>query len=78
MPRSGGVFYVPTGWFVCGKFFLEMWELLIGNAANSSIFIPVFHRILDFKNGAEFLFWPLFFLITDCTDLYCLERSFFF
>jgi hypothetical protein len=29
----------------------------------SPIFIPVFHRILDFKNGAEFLFRPLFFKI---------------
>jgi hypothetical protein len=28
----------------------------------SLIFIPVFHRILDFKNGAGFLSRPLFFL----------------
>jgi hypothetical protein len=27
----------------------------------SLIFIPVFHRILDFKNGAGFLSRPLFF-----------------
>ena len=26
-------------------------------------FTPVFHRILDFKNGVEFLFWPLFYFI---------------
>ena len=45
-----------------------MWELRIGNVWNSSIFISVFHRILDFKNGAEFPFWPLFLLITDYTD----------
>jgi hypothetical protein len=38
-----------------------MWELRIGNVVNSSIFISVFHRILDFKNGAEFLFRPLYF-----------------
>jgi hypothetical protein len=26
-----------------------------------TIFTTVFHRILDFKNGAGFLSWPLFF-----------------
>jgi hypothetical protein len=38
-----------------------MWELPVGNVVNSSIFISVFHRILDFKNGAEFPFRPLYF-----------------
>jgi hypothetical protein len=28
----------------------------------SLIFTTVFHRILDFKNGVEFLFRPLFVL----------------
>jgi len=28
-----------------------------------TIFTTVFHRILDFKNGAGFLSWPLFFFI---------------
>jgi hypothetical protein len=42
-----------------------MWLVRIGNVWNSSIFISVFHRILDFKNGAEFPFRPLFFLTTD-------------
>ena len=39
-----------------------MWKLRMRDVLNSSIFISVFHRILDFKNGAEFPFWPLFFL----------------
>jgi hypothetical protein len=42
--------------------FSKMWFVRIGNVWNSSIFISVFHRILDFKNGAEFPFRPLFFL----------------
>ncbi len=33
----------------------------IGNAKYYRIFIPVFHRILDFKNGAGFLSWPHYF-----------------
>jgi hypothetical protein len=33
----------------------------IGRLKTSCIFDSVFHRILDFKNGAEFLFWPHFF-----------------
>jgi hypothetical protein len=28
-----------------------------------TIFTTVFHRILDFKNGAGFLSWPLYFFI---------------
>ncbi len=39
-----------------------MWFLRIGSKAISSIFISVFHRILDFKSGAEFLFGPFSFL----------------
>ena len=27
------------------------------------IIVSVFHRILDFKNGAGFLSWPLFFAL---------------
>ena len=34
----------------------------IGNLKKSCTFVLVFHRILDFKNGAEFLFRPHFFL----------------
>ena len=34
----------------------------IGNLEKSCTFVLVFHRILDFKNGAEFLFRPHFFL----------------
>ena len=33
-----------------------------------TIFTTVFHRILDFKNGAGFLSWPLFFLIPVSTS----------
>ena len=28
-----------------------------------TIFTTVFHRILDFKNGAGFLSWPLFLFL---------------
>ena len=45
------------------KFFSKMWEVRIGYVWNSSIFISVFHRILDFKNGAEFPFRPLFLFV---------------
>jgi hypothetical protein len=48
-----------------------MWFLRIGNALNYCIFTSVFHRILDFKNGAGFLSWPLIFL-----DPLCLLRLF--
>jgi len=33
---------------------------------NRFIFVSVFHRILDFKNGAGCLSWPLFFLFWAC------------
>jgi hypothetical protein len=46
-----------------------MWKVRIGNVSNSSIFISVFHRILDFKNGAEFLFRPLFFYTPSSASL---------
>lgn len=33
----------------------------IGNLKIGCTFTSVFHRILDFKNGAGFLSWPHFF-----------------
>ena len=48
-------------WTINYELFPEMWKLRIGFEKNDSIFISVFHRILDFKNEAEFLFLPLFF-----------------
>jgi hypothetical protein len=33
----------------------------IGKLGNCCIFVSVFHRILDFKNGAGFLSGPHFF-----------------
>jgi hypothetical protein len=57
---------MPEGFFFINGLplnnFWKMWKLRIGYHLNSSIFISVFHRILDFKNGAEFPFRPLFFL----------------
>ena len=35
----------------------------IGKLDNCCIFVSVFHRILDFKNGAGFLSWPHFFYL---------------
>ena len=43
------------------KRILKKLKTELGNVKNYCIFTSVFHRILDFKNGAEFLFWPLFF-----------------
>gem|GEM_PF-4940481 len=42
----------------------------------SLIFIPVFHRILDFKNGAEFLFRPLFFNGKSRMEIESVEREY--
>ena len=36
---------------------------------NCCIFVTVFHRILDFKNGAGFLSGPLFYLIFNIGGL---------
>jgi len=36
--------------------------LTFGNMGSFFIFTTVFHRILDFKNGAGSLSWPLCFL----------------
>ena len=41
----------------------------LGSLENCCTFITVFHRILDFKNGAGFLSWPLYFFIADYADL---------
>jgi hypothetical protein len=41
-------------------FFKKIHESGIGNMGNCCIFVSVFHRILDFKNGAGFLSGPLF------------------
>ena len=39
----------------------EIISQIFGNIVTSRIFVTVFHRILDFKNGAGFLSWPLLF-----------------
>jgi hypothetical protein len=40
-----------------------------------AIFTSVFHRILDFKNRAEFLFWPFLFFNHQPNQYYWWLRS---
>jgi hypothetical protein len=44
-----------------------MWVLRIGITVAGCIFTSVFHRILDFKNGAGFPSSPFFFLGYEST-----------
>ncbi len=41
---------------------LKLIATIFVNIITILIFVMVFHRILDFKNGAGFLSWPLFIL----------------
>jgi hypothetical protein len=55
-------FFVFKTFRVNNLFFLKIPVSGIGNLRNCCIFVTVFHRILDFKNGAGFLSGPLFYL----------------
>ena len=47
---------------IASNFFFKIPVRGIGNLGNCCIFVTVFHRILDFKNGAGCLSGPLFFI----------------
>jgi hypothetical protein len=61
MQRSMGFFYLIVS-LLAIYFFLKIPLSGIGNLGNCCIFVTVFHRILDFKNGAGCLSGPLFLL----------------
>jgi hypothetical protein len=56
-----GIFHFKNYSFRLFKKTFEKRRTPIGKLDNCCIFVSVFHRILDFKNGAGFLSWPHFF-----------------
>lgn len=57
-----GLFVLPNIWAFKPKKCSKKRIIPIGKLDKCRIFVTVFHRILDFKNGVEFLFRPLIFL----------------
>ena len=60
-----GLFVLPNIWAFKPKKCSKKRIIPIGKLDKCRIFVTVFHRILDFKNGAGFLSWPHFFCHTS-------------
>ena len=51
---------------ISSTFFKNTHKRVLSRSNIHIIIVPVFHRILDFKNGAGFLSWLHFYLDTRC------------